>query len=277
MKMLSNTPPPGNSTELWKHFSDTYFWLRAGLALLAFTMPFVLYLYGKLGHGLDLQPSMSAYFWAATKDQCATFPIRTIFVGFLFAMGVGLFVYKGLTPLENTLLNFAAICASLVAIFPERLSLIEAASDQRVAQLFESCPAVKAWATLPSWPVHYIAAVILFVLLAIVIWFCAEKSLEYLPVDQDAAKFRRIYRIISIAMILFPIPGFTVAFLFGVPSDKVFFIEAAGIITFGVYWSFKSYELHLSCLESNPGKALDHAAQRKARKAQTVESGSPQR
>ena len=55
MKMLSNALPPRDSRELLKHFSDTYFALRAGLALLAFVMPFVLYLYGKYRHGLDLQ------------------------------------------------------------------------------------------------------------------------------------------------------------------------------------------------------------------------------
>ena len=208
---------------------------------------------------------MSAYFWAAGQDQCATFPVRTIFVGFLFAIGVFLYAYKGLTPLENTLLNFAAVCAALVAIFPERLSLTEAANDPRVARLFINCPAVKTWAALPSWPVHYIAAVLLFVSLAIVVWFCAEKSLEYLPVDRDAAAFRRAYRAIAVAMILFPVPGLAVAFLFGVPADKVFFVEAAGILTFGVYWSVKSYELHLSSLESDPGQALEHAARRKAR------------
>lgn len=277
MKLLSNTPPPSDSTELWKHFSDTYFSLRVGLASLGFAMPFVLYLYGKLGHGLDLQASMSAYFWAAGQDQCATFPVRTIFVGFLFAIGVFLYAYKGLTPLENTLLNVAAVCAALVAIFPERISLNEAAGDPRLAELFENCPAVKAWAALPSWPVHYMAAVLLFVFLAIVVWFCAERSLKYLPVDCDDAKFRRAYRAIAVAMILFPIPGLAVAFLFGVPSDKVFFIEAAGILTFGVYWSVKSYELHLSCLESNPGQALKHAARRKAREAQTAERGAPRR
>lgn len=255
MKMLSNTPPKTHS-ELLKHFSDTYFSLRVGLVALAFAMPFVLYLYGKFRHGLDLQPSMSAYFWAAAKDQCATFPMRTIFVGFLFAIGVCLYVYKGLTDLENYLLNAAALCASLVAIYPERLSLTEAASDQRLAQLFESCPAVKSWAELPSLPIHYMAAVILFVLLAIIAWCCANKSLEYLPADHDPAKFQRVYRSIAIAMILFPIAGLAVAFLFGVASDKVFFIEAAGILTFGVYWAVKSYELELSGLEEDPVEAV---------------------
>lgn len=268
MKMLLNTPPLRNSKELSKHFSETYFALRSGLALLAFTMPFVLYLYGKFRHGLDLQPSMSAYFWAAAEDQCATFPMRTIFVGFLFAIGVGLYVYKGLTPLENYLLNAAAICASLVAIYPERLSITEAASDQRVAQLFESCPAVKEWATLPSLPIHYMAAVILFVLLAIVAWFCANKSLEYLPVEHDPAKFRYTYRGIAIAMILFPISGLALAFMFGATSDKVFFIEAAGILTFGLYWAVKSRELALSRLESDPIEAVQYAARRQNKEEQ---------
>jgi len=247
------------SDELAKYFSDTYFSLRAGLAAVAFAMPLVLYFYGRLRHGLDLQPSMSAYFWAAAKDQCATFPMRTLFVGFLFAIAAGLYVYKGFTELENWLLNLAAVCAGLVAIFPERISLTEAGETPRVAQLFDNCPAVKAWAMLPSYPVHYIAAVTLFVALALVAWFCADKTLKYLPPDQDPKKFRRRYRAIAFLMILFPIVGFVLAFLFGVASDKVFFIEAAGIWTFGGYWIVKSRELALSRLEKDPAMARHHA------------------
>ncbi len=71
MKMLSNTPPTRDPGAFQEYFSDIYMALRAGIFLLAFTLPFVLYLYGKFYHGLDLQPSMSAYFWAAAKDQCA--------------------------------------------------------------------------------------------------------------------------------------------------------------------------------------------------------------
>lgn len=197
-------------------------------------------------------------------DQCAAFPMRTVFVGFLFAIGVGLYVYKGLTPLENTLLNVAAVCAALVAIYPERLSAADAAVDPRLAQLFESCPAVKAWAALPSLPVHYIATVILFVLLAIVAWKCADKSLEYLPAGHDPEKFRRSYKRIAIAMILFPAVGLVVAFLFGAASGKVLFIEAAGILTFGAYWAVKTRELSLSRLKEDPDEAVQHAEQRQA-------------
>ena len=62
MKLLSNAMPPADSGNLRKNFSDTYFSLRAGLAFLALAMPLVLYLYAKFRHGVDLQPSMSAYF-----------------------------------------------------------------------------------------------------------------------------------------------------------------------------------------------------------------------
>lgn len=262
MNILSNVPPQRNTKDLWNHFSKTYMSLRAGLCLLAFTLPLVLYFYGKLRYDLGLQPSMSAYFWAATHDQCATFPMRTIFVGYLFAIGVGLFAYKGLTNRENTLLNLAAICAFVVALYPERLTMAEAASDPRVAQLFSNCPAVESWAMINSYPIHYIAAVLLFVLIGIVAWSCAEKSLEYLPYDYNPGKFRRIYRVIAIAMILVPFVGVTFAYLLGLLSDYVFFIEAAGVITFGFYWMVKTFELKLSSLESDPNEAIQYAIMR---------------
>ncbi|MCC6196415.1 MAG: hypothetical protein IT518_18340 [Burkholderiales bacterium] len=270
MKMPSNTPPPKDSRELWKHFADTYFSLRIGLAVLAAAMPFVLYGYGKW-NGLDLQPSMSRYFWAAAPDQCASFPLRTVFTGFLFAIGAGLYLYKGLTERENWLLNAAAVCAGLVAIFPERLRLEEADRDPGLAQLFATCPAVKAWAagSAPSvLSVHYIAAVVLFLLLAAVAWFCTSKSLEYLPVGQDAARFRRRYKIIAIAMLLFPIAGLAAAYLFGYASSWIFFIEAAGVVTFAVFWFVKSRELALSRLEADPVEAVGHAQRRQAAEAQ---------
>lgn len=258
MKMLSNAPPT-DSRELFKHFSDTYFSLRTVLAGLAFAMPFILYFYGKWRHGLDLQPSMSAYFWAAaTEKHCASFPMRTIFVGFLFATAAALYAYKGLTPRENLLLNLAAICAAVVAIYPERLPA-DAAGDERLARLFEMCSSIPMWAQQPRPPVHYIAAVTLFVLLAIVAWSCAKQSLKYLPPAHDRRKFERRYKMIAIAMILFPLPGIAVAYLFGVPDTKVFFIEAAGVWTFGVYWAVKGRELALSRLEKDPPGAVQQA------------------
>jgi hypothetical protein len=63
-------------------------------------------------------------------------------------------------------------------------------------------------------------------------------------------------------MILFPIAGLAVAYLLGVGTHRVFFIEAAGIFTFGLYWAVKSRELALSKLEKDPAEAVQHAVQR---------------
>jgi hypothetical protein len=257
---LDNATPTKDSKALWKHFSKTYLSMRVVLFTLAFTMPFVLTLYGNIRHGLDFQPSMSAYFWAATQDQCATFPMRTIFVGYLFAVGVFMFGYKGLTGLENSLLNGAALCAFTIAIYPENLD--PESVDPRTVQLFESCDAVQAWAELPSMPIHLIAAIILFLLLAIVAVFCADKSLKYLPTDKNPDFYRWLYRIIGGLMIVFPIIGYAVAYLLNALPDKVFYIEAAGVLTFGLYWAVKTRELSLSSLEKDPVKAVHFEEQR---------------
>lgn len=258
MTTPSNTPPMKNAQALWAHFSDTYFSLRVGLAALAFAFPLVLYFYGRYRYGLDLQPSMSAYFFAATAQQCASFPMRTLFVGFLFAIGVGLYLYKGITAFENVLLNIAGVCAAMVAIFPERLSAADAQTDPRLRQLFEDCPAVLQWAQTPQGPpLHYIAAVLLFVMLAVVAWACAYKTLEYLPAGKgDVNRFRRSYRVIAVLMLLFPLTGGVLTLTLSDMSTYVFFVEAAGVWTFGAYWAVKSRELSLSKLENNPEEAV---------------------
>src|SRR5688500_17264056 len=104
-----NTPPPPQARALWQHFSDTYLSIRLGLAVLAFGFPILLWAWGHFIHGLPLQPSMSAYFWAADPTHCASFPMRSIFVGVLIAIAACLYLYKGLTTLENYLLNGAAV------------------------------------------------------------------------------------------------------------------------------------------------------------------------
>ncbi|MBL8324210.1 MAG: hypothetical protein JNJ89_04550 [Rubrivivax sp.] len=265
----SNTVSVSDPQELVRHFSSTYFGLRIGLAILAFAFPFILFAYGKLRHGLDLQPSMSSYFWAAAGEvQCATFPMRTLFVGFLCAIAVGLHAYKGFTPLENTLLNAAALCAAAVAIFPESIDPREAKTDPHIATLFQTCRAVHTWAEQDGTQVHLVAAVALFVLLAIVSWSCAEKTLEFAPPTVDVESFRRTYKGLALAMLLFPLPGLAAAWLFGLwDTHKVFFIEAAGILIFGAYWALKSREMWLSQPEKEPQQAVDNARRRQQRRA----------
>lgn len=251
MDTSNQLPRQPSAALLLEHFYSTYFSLRAGLALLAFVFPLVLYFYGKLRYGLPLQPSMSAYFFAATAEQCASFPMRTLFVGFLFAIAMGLYAYKGFTALENLLLNGAGVCAAFVAIFPERLKVADAASHLGLQQLFAACPAVRQWAeNPPSWAIHYAAAVLLFVLLAAVVWFCAAKTLAYLPAGKgDAALYRRTYRSIALLMLACLLAGLVPALRIPHPANWVFFVEAAAVWSFALYWAVKSRELALSQLE----------------------------
>jgi len=55
------------------------------------------------------QTSISAYYYT---------PVRAIFVGALFAVGLSLIVYKGRSPVEDVCLNFAGMLALVVAVAP---------------------------------------------------------------------------------------------------------------------------------------------------------------
>jgi hypothetical protein len=268
-RFLSNEPPPKDLHALWRHFSDTYFSLRFGLTLVGFAFPVWLYFWGKFAHGLPLQPSMSAYFFAAISTaeagvaQCAAFPMRTYFVGGLFAIAAGLYAYKGLTNRENLLLNLAAVCAVFVAIFPERITALEMREDQRIMKLIQDCPAIKMWVDQQqaALPIHFMAAAALLILLGVVAWHCAYKSLEYLPKDQKkkAASFRKAYRTIAVLMWLCPVTGFVLAVFLAEGTSVVFFVEMAGIWSFSAYWAVKTREMSLSKLEEDPGTAVHNA------------------
>lgn len=107
---------PEDRKELRKHIFKTYWWLRVGMASIAGLFPLVLVILGVL-LGIEWQPSMSDYYWAV-PEMGGEAPMRVWFVGPLFALGTCLFLYKGYTWLEDTLLNVAAVCAICVAIFP---------------------------------------------------------------------------------------------------------------------------------------------------------------
>ena len=246
----------GRRDSLADYAGGTYFALRMGLAVLAFTLPVVLYWVAKQLYGLPLQSSLSAYYYAAIEEQCATFPMRTVLIGYLFAIAAGLVFYKGLTPLENRLLNVAAVCIVLLAIFPERITTDEALTDPRIAQLFETCPAVMQWAeSQTGWVVHYAAGIGLFLMLAIVTWVCACKTLEFLPADKgNKTLFKLIYRTLAVLMLALPLAAYGLVQFFDGKST-LYFVELAAIWTFAIYWLVRSRELALSGLEFPPGRS----------------------
>src|SRR5215204_4733048 len=96
-----NVGDPPNVSEdrvqLRKHMFSTYFWLRIGMLVIALAFPLVLWIVGGWLYGLQLQDSMSAYYWAPIEkgEEGGDAPMRVWFVGLLFALGSCLFLYKG--------------------------------------------------------------------------------------------------------------------------------------------------------------------------------------
>ncbi|WP_427308937.1 hypothetical protein [Cupriavidus sp. H39] len=237
----------GRSKRVEDHVQATYKSLRLGLAVLAIALPVLLWAVGAglYGYGLTPLSSTSAYYFAATAAQCSLFPLRTLFVGFLCAISVGLYLYKGFSWQENLALNAAGICGACVAIFPERLGSDDAA-------LFAACPdlAAVAAAQRGSLPVHYLAAVLMFGCLAYVGIFRANDMLRYLPLQKDLAarerrkrRYARTYRTIGGLMVAFPVVGFVLSWVMDLGHTVVFWVEAAGIWTFAWYWVAKSKQM----------------------------------
>jgi len=233
-------------SDLQKHIYRTYFFLRWGLALLAFFFPFLLVGIGWLWD-ISLQESMSHYYFAiAPADPLLReFPMRPWFVGILWALGSFLILYKGFSWQEDWLLNFAGLCALGVAFFP--MSTKQISCDHCVSE------ATQAWADF-----HYWCAVALFLLMAIVAWFCTKETLKYLKEKKptQVPTFEKLYTGIAIFMFVLPLLAYLVT-RFLEWKWQLFAVEAAGIIVFAIYWMVKTCELYLSGAEEMAALGLN--------------------
>jgi hypothetical protein len=210
------------------HIFGTYVTLRKGMGILAAVFPLVLYIIGKF-HGINLQGSMSAYYWAGADGAVAP---RTIFVGGLLAIGVFLYLYKGFSVLENIALNFAAVFASLVAFFPMSWNCST-----------EKLPPINVVYCPSTWNPHGASAIALFACLACVSWFCAEETLPNLNNRKLELRYKRIYKTTALLMLISPIIAAVMQVVFHQFNSYTYFIELCGIIAFAFYWIAKSIEL----------------------------------
>ncbi|WP_041388255.1 hypothetical protein [Polaromonas sp. JS666] len=82
-------------------------------------------------------------------------------------------------------MNAAAVCGLLVAFVPERLNNAQVCAFSLLAAIQASQQGQP--------PIHFTAAVMMFVLLGCVARFCANKTLAYLPQEHERLKerFRR--------------------------------------------------------------------------------------
>ena len=223
---------PYTPEELQAHILASYKSLRFGVGGLAVLMPLVVWLVG-LAHGVAWQDSISDYYFALAREVPAPggpplpaaaydFPVRGWFVGGVVAIAFCLFLYRGVSALENGLLNLTSLFAVGVALIPMRHDVFNPGTGLSP---------------------HYVAAILMFLSMAAVSWFCARDTLDLLPPD-ERPRYDRLYRGFGIVMAVFPFLGWGLtAFLFGNTTHAVFVIEAFGIVIFGTYWLVKTREM----------------------------------
>jgi hypothetical protein len=255
--VIETMTEPFEGDELLTHMLTTYRTLRLGMGWLALLYPAVLIFAGIGLFGVALQPSISDYYFAlpVTPPVCpvepgnpcrpwpveaqeASFPLRAIFCGGLWSIGVFLLLYRGLTQLENQLLNAAGLFAIGVAAFPMYRPPFNGTS-------FAAFGLVE----LPTSGVHFFCAAMLFVMMALVSAFCARHSLKYLADQTLKPGYVRTYNALAAAMAALVILGGGLALLIsrGVIAPPIeayiLVIEIIGIVIFAIYWIIKSREI----------------------------------
>lgn len=217
---------PMERDEMQEHVLATYFGLRYGIAAVGIALPVVLVLGGKFWASLDLLDasglpwlnSMSAYYHATGIEGRS---MRDWFVGALFAVGVALYLYKGFSRAENYLLNAAGVLAVGVAVFP--MGWPETAKG-------------------PLFSLHGLCAIGFFVCIALVALCCAKTTFKLIKDKQERKRLERIYRGLGVLMILSMVVAYVFSTAIGDAAWK-FYVEVFGILTFVLYWWFKSREL----------------------------------
>jgi hypothetical protein len=180
------------------------------MGVIAALLPVVLPLVG----GYDGHYSIS-YFYHVS-DVC-----RNILVGALWAVGVFLFLFQGLSKVENWILNLAGVAVISVAMNPMP-------DDQG-----NNDPTI-----------HAASAVIFFSCLAIVAVFFSKGRTQYIIYPPKRARFERAYNAAGFAMIAMPLAVAAVHYLGGRAehSHWIYWIEAFGIWSFSAYWFVKTLE-----------------------------------
>jgi hypothetical protein len=229
MQHVKAIPNSEKEKEVLKaHIFGTYVTLRMGMGILSAVFPLLLYIVGEF-HGINLQGTMSAYYWAGADGAVAP---RTIFVGCLLAISVFFYLYKGFTVSENIALNFAAVFGILVALFPMSWNCSP-----------EKLPPIDVVYCPSTWNPHGTSAIALFTCLAYVSWFCAQGTLSALNNPTLERRYSLIYKITGVLMFISPITAAVMQVVFNQFNSYTYFIELFGIMAFAVYWIAKSLEL----------------------------------
>jgi hypothetical protein len=195
-----------------KQAARSYLYLSLGMGLVAFLLPVALV----VSAGYDGHYSISYFYHVGELS-------RNILVGCLWATGVFLFLFQGLSRWENWILNLAGVAAICVAMFP----MPEAQCGSG-----------------PVFTFHAISAITFFVCLAIVAIGFSKTRVRYIVYPPKRRRFKRAYDFAGVAMIAMPGAVAALHFLGGrqCESHWVFWVELLGIWAFAFYWFVKTIE-----------------------------------
>jgi len=228
--------------QLQKNILSTYVSLRIGIGVVGIALPLVVSILGYLYAQICLQRSISAYYYQVGPTGLG---MRNWFVGSLFVVRTGLFLYKGFRRLENWLLNIGGVSAVLVALVP---------------MVWKDCDPIKCGVAAetcngPTWSAHGIFSYAVFLCMAAVCFFCADNTLHLIKdarvnnADQLMKRYKWIYRVIAVLMLASIAAAYLLNTLAG-SASTTFWVEAAGVWSFGAYWLVKSHELKKTAAES---------------------------
>jgi hypothetical protein len=196
----------------------SYLLLRKLIGLLGVALPFVLAIGAALLSGLDVQDSVSAYYYTVMRD---------VFVGILFAIAVFMFTYQGYDRQDNIVGNVACSGAIGVALFPVAPATGGTLLQENLGML------------------HYLSATVFFLMLA---WFSLvlfRKTNPAVPPTPEKLRRNRVYYVCGVVILaaigmialVKLVPGLqNTVFL---TDDPVFWLEALAVVAFGFSWLVK--------------------------------------
>lgn len=195
------------------------------MAALGLFLPFYLWLGGGLIWKIPLQNSISAYYHASGGE------LRDEFVGTLIAVAVLMVAYRGYSRCENVVLDFAGAFLVAVALIP------------------------KDWPLIPEGPLTWLhgpSAIIFFLLVAYIAVCRSWDTLTVMESGRLRRFFEGLYQLLGLLMVA--LPGMVLFFTLRAGPEPfsghtVFWLEAGGIWSFGVFWTTKTIELYITKYE----------------------------
>jgi hypothetical protein len=211
---------------------QSYRSLRTLIGVLAIAFPLILILVGWLW-GIEVQPTLSDYYFAQDLVTVDHTPVRLWFCGILFVVGFFLVRYPGFTKHEEKWLNAAGIFALGVAIFPMAIN----GQDQYGFVL--------APLGLTVLSLHGICAVAAFSCIAVVIVWYADATLSELKTSNPPlfTRYQWTYRGIAAFMIIAIVLAVSLNYAHHGQGDYILAAEWAGIWAFAAYWFVKNSEM----------------------------------